>query len=377
MATRPRTVGVEEELLLVEAHTMLPMPVAGSILQNLESRASAPVLSAPSLAFEAKQEQIEVVSPPRETLEELLATIREGREAADGAAQVVGARAVALATGTLPSDSHIAPGARYHRMQEQFGLTMDEQLTCGLHVHVSIESDEEGVGILDRIRAWLPVLLALSTNSPYLRGSDTGFASYRYQAWSRWPCTGAYDLFGSARAYFAHVDAVLRTGVSLDAGMIYFDARLSQHAPTVETRVADICLRPHESAALAVITRALVCTAAAEWAAGIPADPVPASLLRLASWRASKSGLVDLLLDPRTHTPVPAVVAVRALFAHVRHCFVDDVEARFVASVVHAMLTEGTGAARQREVVAEGGSCADVVAAAVDETTAAFPPLAP
>ncbi|MEV7610001.1 glutamate--cysteine ligase [Microbacterium sp. NPDC089320] len=364
-----RTVGVEEELLLVDADTMRPVPVAGAIMRNPASATGADGGMGPLLAFEVKQEQIEVVSPPRCTLGEVLATIRQGRRDADVAARQVGARAVALATGVVPLTSHLVAAPRYRRIQQEFGITMEEQLTCGLHVHVCVDSDDEGVGILDRIRPWLAVLLALSANSPFQHGVDTGFASYRYQAWSRWPSAGAYDVFGTAAAYLANRDAMLQTGVSLDAGMIYSDARLSDHAPTVETRISDVCLRAEESAALAVLIRALVCTAADEWAAGVPPDPVPAALLRLASWRASKSGLTGVLLDPRTHTPVPAADAVMTLLDHARGHFADEVEERFVADVIATLLAQGTGAARQREVLAGGGSYVDVIAAAVEETT--------
>ncbi|MEE6389710.1 glutamate--cysteine ligase [Microbacterium paraoxydans] len=371
-APLPRTVGIEEELLLVDARTLVPVPVAGRIVRV--PAAEDDDLPVPALEFEVKEEQIEVVSPPLTTVEELVSTVRLGRETADAAARTVGARAVALGTGTVPFDSHLAPVPRYRRMQERFGLTMTEQLTCGLHVHVAVESAEEGVGVLDRIRPWLPVLLAISTNSPLFQGIDTGFASYRYQAWGRWPSAGAYEVFGSAAAYDAAAAAMLRTGVSLDAGMIYSDARLSRHAPTVETRIMDVCLRAEESAALAVITRALVDTAADQWRAGEPADPVPAALLRLASWRASKSGLDDVLLHPRTLLPVPAAAAVHGLLDHVRAHFVDDAEERFAVGVVQEVLAGGTGAARQRAVLAAGGSREDVIAAAARETTAAPPP---
>ncbi len=362
-----RSVGVEEELLLVDAITMQPVPVAGPIMRNLP--AGADVRIGPCLAFEAKQEQIEVVSPPQRTFGDVLETIRRGRSDADAAAQEVGARAVALATGTFDVTSHLVPAPRYRRMQEAFGITMHEQLTCGLHVHVSVDSDDEGVGILDRIRPWLPVLLALSTNSPFHHGTDTGFASFRYQAWNRWPSAGAYDLFGSASAYFESRTAMLHAGVPLDAGMIYFDARLSDHVPTVEIRIADVCLRAEESAALALLIRALVSTAADEWSHGVPPDPVSAALLRLASWRASKSGLAGVLLDPRTHAPVPAADAVRGLLHHVRQHFADGAEERFVTDVVAGIIARGTGAARQREALSRAGSLHDVVAAAVEETT--------
>ncbi len=367
---RVRTVGVEEALLLGDAATLHPTPAAGALLAGLEATGTARDMLGPSLELEVKHEQIEVVSPPRETADEILATILEGRRQADAAARAVGARAVALATGTLPCDPHLVSAPRYRRMQERFGLTFDEQLTCGFHVHVAVDSDEEGVGVLDRIRPWLPVLLALSANSPFWRGTDTGFASYRYQAWSRWPSVGSYDLFGSAEAYFAQCAAILDADVSFDTGMLYYDARLSRHAPTVETRIADVCLRPADAAVLAVLIRALVDKAACDWEAGSPPDPVPTTLLRLASWRASKSGLGDTLLHPRTMRPVPAAAAVLALLDHVHGHFTSIDEHALVLAGVESILRSGTGAARQRAVMTERGDCCEVVAAAIEETTA-------
>jgi carboxylate-amine ligase len=367
---RLRTVGVEEELLLVDALTMHPTPAAGRILERSAATTPAHSTLEPVLEFEVKHEQIEVVSPPRETAQELLATILEGRRHADAAARAVGARAVALGTGTLPCDPHLVAAPRYLRMREGFGLTLDEQLTCGFHVHVAVESDHEGVGVLDRIRPWLPVLLALSANSPFWRGTDTGFASYRYQAWNRWPSAGCYDLFDSPEGYRARMAAILETEVSFDTGMLYFDARLSQHAPTVETRIADVCLRPADAAVLAVLIRALVDTAAADWKAGVPADPVPTALLRLASWRASKSGLGDSLLHPGTSRPVPAASAVAALLEHVHAHFADPDEARLVRDGVEEILRRGSGAAQQRAVMAERKECCEVVAAAAEQTIA-------
>ena len=133
-------------------------------------------------------------------------------------------------------------GARYQWMEEQFGLTTQEQLTCGCHVHVSVASDDEGVAVVDRIQPWLPVLTALSGNSPYWQGNDTLYSSYRSRVWGRWPMSGPTAVFGSAERYHAQVDDMVTSGVVRDRGMIYFDARLSHRYPTVEIRVADVCL---------------------------------------------------------------------------------------------------------------------------------------
>ena len=194
---------------------------------------------------------------------------------------------------------------RYQAMVETYGLTTAEQLTCGCHVHVGVDSPEEGVAVLDRIRIWLPVILALTANSPYWQGVDSGYASFRSQAWTRLPTAGPTDAFGSAEHYHAEVDRLLRTGVAQDLGMIYFDARLSHHLPTVEIRIADVCLYRDDSLLVAALVRALVETAARDWRAGTAAPAVATSVLRLATWRAGRSGLDGDLLDPVHGTAAP------------------------------------------------------------------------
>jgi carboxylate-amine ligase len=369
-ATPPglRTVGIEEELLLVDAETLQLVPVAGSVLENVLSGAPA-TPPGTSLVFEVKQEQIEVVSPPFQTFDELARTIVDGRTAADAAARTAGARAVALATSVLPVESHLVPEPRYERMRSRFGLTLREQLTCGCHVHVAVGSADEGVAVLDRIRPWLPVLLALSANSPFWQGVATEFASFRYQAWNRWPSAGPYDLYGGVESYLEREEEELAAGIAIDEGMIYSDARLSHHAPTVEVRIADVCLRPADATALALLVRALVETAVAEWSAGVPADPVPMSFLRLASWRASKSGLNDSLVHPTSRRPVAAAGAVDALLTHVRDRFSSAEEERVVLGTVSEILRAGTGERRQRAAMGVRGERRDVIAEAVVQTT--------
>jgi carboxylate-amine ligase len=309
-----------------------------------------------------------VVSVPLESFDDVLAAILTGRREAASAARAVGARAVALATSPVPFHSHLVPGNRYARMQEQFGITMDEQFTCGFHVHVSVGSEAEGVAVLDRIRPWLPVVLALSCNSPFWNGIDTGYASYRYQAWGRWPSAGAYDVFGSPELYHQRLIDMVATEVSMDEGMVYFDARLSRHAPTVETRIADVCLRPREAAVLAVLVRALVETAAMGWMAGTPAHAIPTALLRLASWRASRSGLEGSLIHPEKGTPVPAATAVLALLDHVADHFAGRDEELFVRESIQTSLRDGSGAKLQRAVMTSRGSFAAVIESAAHES---------
>ena len=203
-------------------------------------------------------------------------------------------------------------------MEEQFGPTVQEVLTCGSHVHVGVASPEEGIGVIDRIRGWLPVVLALSANSPFSDGRDTGYASYRSQLWVRWPSAGPTDLFGSPEAYEDLVRSMVDSGVLLDDGMVYFDARLSHRYPTVEIRVADVCGDVDDTMVVAGVCRALVETAACSAAEGEPPPPLPTALLRLAMWRAGHDGVDGVLVDPVTSRPEPAAAVLRRLLDHIR-----------------------------------------------------------
>ena len=118
-----------------------------------------------------------------------------------------------------------------------------EQQVCACQVQVGVPDRDLAVRVCRRVRAWLPVLLALSASSPMFRGADTGYASYRTIAISRWPTVGPPPDFDTAAEYDESVSTLVDTGVISDAGMIYYDARPSARYPTVEIRIADAC--PH------------------------------------------------------------------------------------------------------------------------------------
>jgi carboxylate-amine ligase len=323
------------------------------------------------LESEAKQEQIEAVSPPCTTLDDIRRNLVTGRRLADEAAQAVGARAVALGTSPLPAASHIAAEPRYRAMLSRFGVTMREQLTCGLHVHVAITSDEEGVAVLDRIRPWLPVILALSSNSPLWMGEDTGYASYRYQAWGRWPSAGAYDPFGSSEGYRRRVASLVGTGVLLDEGMVYFDARLCNHFPTVEIRVADVCMEVEHAVALAAMVRALVDTAAREWRTGLPVYTPSTAELRLASWAASRFATEGQLVHPLSGEPCTSPAAVEALLDYVRASLESGGDFTETERTILSIVQTGPGAERQRQTFQRLRSARAVVMEAIELTHSA------
>jgi glutamate---cysteine ligase / carboxylate-amine ligase len=349
--TRPvpvRSVGVEEEFLLVDPDSGAPRAISSTVLQagdDLEG----------DLAGELQAEQLETGTYPRVDLGEVEREILTRRREASIAAHRAGVEAVPLATYPMPVSPHAAEDPRYRKMMRRFGPTAAEQLTCGCHVHVAVASDEEAVAVVDRIQPWLAVLLALSVNSPFWEGIDSGYSSYRSQVWGRWPSAGPTAPFGSAAQYTLITEQMLRTDTVLDHGMLYFDARPSHHHPTIEVRVADVCREPRDALLLAALTRGLVETAAREWAAGEPAAPVRTELLRLAAWRAGRSGIDDVLLLPDDWRPVAADVVVDALLDHIAQALTDAGDDETVAELWRDLRDRRPGAHHQRRAHREHG----------------------
>jgi carboxylate-amine ligase len=341
-----RTVGVEEEYLLVDPQSGHPRAVSHVALAAVGAGTGAAELTA-----ELQREQLESATRPCATLAEVATELRRARAAAARAAHAAGAELAALATSPMAVEPTLSPSERYREMGRRFGLTVSEELTCGCHVHVGIDSDEEGVGALDRIRPWLAPLLALTANSPFWQGADSGYASYRCQVWQRWPSAGPYVPFGTSPAYHATVRAMVDTDTVLDPGMVYFDARLSAQHPTLEVRVGDVCLDVDDAVLLAALVRALVETAVRAWRAGVPADPVRLELLRLAAWRASRSGVDGVLLDPCSWRPMPAADVLGRLVTHVASALEEAGDLTEVRQRLGEVLRRGTGARAQRDAV--------------------------
>ncbi|WP_330177559.1 glutamate--cysteine ligase [Streptomyces sp. NBC_01498] len=360
-----RSVGVEEELLLVDADNGEPRALATAVLASASREADGQ-----DEVFEAElhRQQLEFATSPRTDMGELAAEIDRCRAEAARHADGLGATVAALGTSPLPVSPTIGFGERYRWLADNFGLTTHEQLTCGCHVHVSVASDEEGVAVLDRIRPWLAVLLAMSSNSPFWQGQDSKYSSYRSRVWGRWPSAGPVEVFGSADRYHERIRAMIDTGALLDEGMIYFDARLSHSYPTVEIRVADVCLDSSTTVLLATLVRALVETAARQWQAGQPPARHGVELLRLASWRAARSGLEDQLVHPLTMRPAPAEAVLHALFDHVRDALEDSGDTDSARELLATLLKTGSGARVQRELLARTGDLSAMVTASARRT---------
>lgn len=377
-----RTVGVEEELLLVDVRTGKPRSVASQVIAAAADEDHVPdhahgdhpqgdpahEATEGRVEGELQRHMVETQSSPAGDLADVGEALRNWRRVVAHAAREAGAGVAALATAPVGSVGLISATPRYQRMAERFGPTAQEVLTCGCHVHVGVESDEEGVAAIDRIRVWLPVILAISANSPFYDGRDTGYASYRSQLWMRWPSAGPTDTFGTPEAYHTLVRSMVDCGVLLDDGMIYFDARLSRAYPTVEIRVADVCVDPEDTLVVAALCRALVDTAAAAATRSDPVPQMPTSLLRLAVWRAGHDGVGGQLVDPLSWRPRPWIDVLRDLVGHVRDSLEEFGDMARVEAGIDRLAQVGTGATAQRRTFDKTGQLLDVVVEAVRRT---------
>ena len=365
-----RTVGIEEEFMLVDPETGRLVDRAEAVLRLVREDDVDSELDV--VDRELLRHMLEIRTEPSSQLEDLGRQIVATRRILGTAATRAGAALVA--SGTAPfahPDVEIAPKDRYRDMMTEFGAIGRTAGTCGMHVHVAIESREEGVGIIDRLRAWLPVVLALSANSPYFGDEDTGHASWRAQIWTRWPTGGATELFGSEQVYDDLSRELIASGAARDPGMLYYDARLSEANPTVEVRIADVCTDPDDALVVAAVVRGLVQTAAAAWAAGKPPPEWRTEVLRAASWRASRYGLAGTLVSPDARELRPA----REVLASVTDAIRDVLEAAGDLDLVtdgFDRLLGRTGAVRQRAAYERTGSLEGVVADLVRRTESSW-----
>lgn len=356
-----RSIAVGEDLLLVEERSGRPLPVAQHALDAAARAGRGGV----TLSSGVHQASLSTMTRQHRSIVALAADVRAGRRAADAAAAKARARVVALATSPLPFAVQASPTRRAVALEGAYGAVARRSPTWGLHLAVSIDSADEGVAVLDRIRCWLPVLVALTANSPFSDGEDTGHVSWRAVLDGQWPGAGPVECLGNAAAYGALERALLATGVLLDAGMIGLPARLSSGRTTLEVQIADVCLDVAAAVVVAAVVRALVETAAREWRRGMQPDPAPAAVLRLAIRQAALTGVHGPLVDPVSARPASAAGVLGRLLVHILPALEDLGDDRLVVDGLARILEGGSGADRQRRALGRRGRLADVVADAV------------
>ncbi|MFC3501097.1 glutamate--cysteine ligase [Micromonospora krabiensis] len=350
------TVGVEEEFLLVDPHTGAAVPAVDLVLEQVPAELRGQV------EREFQTSQIEIGTPPGLELRSIRHSLGVLRGALAEAAERAGVRLLAIGTG--PVDGPVPPVVdkpRFDRMIERFRLLVPGPGNNGMHVHVGIPDAETGVQVLNHVRPWLPTLHALTANSPFAKGEDTGYASWRSVEWERWPSVAPTPYLESHEHYQRLIRQLISSGVMLDEGMLYWYARLSAKYPTVELRIGDVCPSVDDAVLVAALVRALVATAIDDIAAGRPAIRTDHHLLVAAHWRAAHDGLEGDGVDLTTGEVRPAWELLDRFVERVRPAIEQHGDWDEVNDLLSGLRRHGSGAARQRAVFARGGRLADVV----------------
>ncbi len=359
------TMGAEEEFLLVDPGTGQVVPAVEDVMAHIPQR------YAELVQYEFLTSQIEIATPPTGDLAALRESLAELRTVVADAAEKAGVRLVAIGTGALPiaQPPPVVDNPRYRQMLQDFGALGPGPGLCGCHVHVGVPDRELGVQVLNHLRGWLPVLQAITGNSPYADGVDTGYASWRSVQWARWPTVGPPPHVESAAHYDAVVRELVGTGAMLDDGMLYWYARLSTHVPTVEVRIGDVCPTVDDTLLAAALVRALVSTVVDEVGQGRPPMPVRDWLVEAAHWRAGRDGLEGVGVDVSTGRPRAAWDLVDSLIAHVTPALDRHGDTDAVRQLSELLAARGSGAARQRRLHGmHGGDLGAVVLAMADAT---------
>ncbi|MCX2729248.1 glutamate--cysteine ligase [Saccharopolyspora sp. NFXS83] len=345
------TAGVEEEFLLLDPHTGQAVPKAAAVLADA---APARGEEAGTLQPELLRSQVEAATGRCTTSAQLRAQLRDARHRLARAAVRHGA--VLVSSGTPVADGPppgITEGDRFGRIAEEYAAVVTGYQACGCHVHVAVPDEESAVAVVNHLRPWLPTLLALSANSPFHRGRDTGCASWRVVQQLRFPGAGVPPHFESAAAYREQVARLVECGALIDREMSFWLVRPSPRLPTVELRVADALPTAADALVHAVLARALVRTALDEVARGRPAPAVRDQVAAAAVWAAARYGVTSSLVDPVRERRVPAAVLLRELVERVTPALREAGDADVVPELLRG-LALGGGAERQRRAAAGG-----------------------
>jgi carboxylate-amine ligase len=348
---QPMTLGVEEEFLLIDAHTGALVPRSPAILDR-----AVPILG-DRVQPELNECQIEVASLVATDLDELGADLRYLRSSL---AQTTGEMHTAIAPlGTHPfsswRDQRVNSSLdRYRDMEDAYQVVARQQVICGCHVHIGFDDADMAVAVMNRSRTWLPVLLALSANSPFWSGSDSGFASYRTQVWQRWPTSGMPPTLRDRAEYDAVVQELASIEAIEDATFMYWYVRPSDRYPTLEFRVCDVCLDVEDTITIAGLVRALAWTSARDEAEGVAMSPRSREALDAAMWHAGRYGIESTLIDPLLPLTRPAGEVVDVFLDHVADGLDAHGDREQVVDGVRRIFARGNGAMQQRAAAAVG-----------------------
>ena len=334
--------GIEEEFFLVRPESRL---LASQVPSRLWKRARAEFGDA--IESELLQAQIEIASP-------ILCDVGQARRQLGDLRRGLSALAhehglALLAAGTHPlglwREQSETDKPRYRRLVEDFQVVARRSLVCGLHVHVQLPDDVDRVQVMNRAMPWLPLLLALSTSSPFWDRLRTGLMSYRQAMYDEWPRTGIPDFFESEADYDAFAAVLVRAGAIADASSLWWAIRPSPNFPTVELRIADACTHLDDSLAIASLYRCLMRHLVMHPAEAPPCNATVRRIIDENRWRAKRFGLQAEFIDERGNTE-PALDQLQRLRALCR----EDAQALDCAEALASIddiLARGTSAHTQ------------------------------
>lgn len=348
------TFGVEEEFLLVDPRSGAPAPVSSQVLDR--AGRLGPVAPGATMHPELLSTQVEAATGICADLSELRAQLCAARTRLATAARAEGARLLSVGSpvfaGPPPPP---APGERYARITTAYAGVVADYQTCGCHVHVCVPDREVAVTVVNRLRPWLPTLLALSGNSPFDRGRDTGCQSWRTVLQARFPASGIPPRWDGAADYDQRLHALITCGVLMDEHMTFWMARPSSHLPTVEIRAADALLTVDEAVLQAALTRAMVFTAMREHADSQPEPRVQETTAAAALWAAARHGVTGPGVDPVHERCVPATTLLRDLLTWIEPVLKEWGDLDQVRDLLAGVMSGGNGAEAQRRAGALWG----------------------
>jgi glutamate---cysteine ligase / carboxylate-amine ligase len=337
-SSEPFTLGIEEELLLVDRETRRLAPVATEVLGAMEAHERA-------ASHEVYAASIELRSPPRLDAEDAAREIASLR----GAAREAGA--TLIGAGLHPAgelgDVPLVDSERYRLVGGTMRGLMRRTPECALHVHVGMPDPDTAIRVFNSLRSHLPLLIALSANSPMWFGSDSGLASARYALVRSYPRRSVPRAFTSLDDYAGTIAAVAAAGDLSDYTYVWWDVRLHPRLGTIEIRELDAQSRIADAASIAALVQAL-----ARHEAEHPREPELPEAISESSFRASRDGIEATLLDDGELRPVREVA--RRTLERIAPA-ASELGAAPALEGIERILADGGGAARQRATLQREG----------------------
>jgi carboxylate-amine ligase len=361
------TIGIEEEYQTIDPETRgLRSHVQMQILEQGKTLLQEDVVKA-----EMHQSVVEVGTGVCKDIKEARQQVRTLRRQMIGLAKKNGLSLAAAATHPFSDwrDQEIYPDERYRIIVEDLQLVARANLIFGLHVHIGIEDREAAIHLMNAARYFVPHILALSTNSPFWLGMNTGLKSYRCKVFDKFPRTNVPDYFPSRGEYDNFINLLVKTQCIDNAKKIYWDIRPHPFFDTLEFRVCDIPMRLDETIALAALIQCTVAKLYKLHKANQGFRLYRRALIMENKWRAARYGIEGKLIDFGKQTEVPFRALAEEYLEFIDDV-VDELGCREETEYIRHILNEGTGADRQLRVFAETNDLKKVVDYIIEETQA-------